>query len=255
MPLSAPGLAYPDAVDLQAYLDHVGADADRVADLAPANLTRPVPACPGWNVREVVSHLAEVYEHKIACTERGRQPDPWPPAWPADRDPVEWMADARGRLLELLRARGPEAASYTWFPADQSVGFWGRRMAHETVVHRVDVEQAVAQPSRVDPSLAVDGIDEVLQVCLAGDWSDEPFERPLDEAVGVRAASGWWRVDQHQQRVEVSSRPGAVEGQVSGDPAEVMLWLWGRAPDTAVEMTGDRAVIQRLRDRLKLATQ
>jgi hypothetical protein len=32
--------------------------------------------------------VAQVYEHKIACTELGRTPDPWPPEWPLDRDPI-----------------------------------------------------------------------------------------------------------------------------------------------------------------------
>ena len=34
----------------------------------------------------------------------------------------------------------PAAPSWTWWPDDQTAGFWLRRMAQETAVHRVDVE-------------------------------------------------------------------------------------------------------------------
>ena len=45
---------------------------------------------------------------------------------------------------------------------DQTVGFWYRRMALETVVHRVDVETGFGVPRAVNAELAVDGIDEVV---------------------------------------------------------------------------------------------
>ena len=46
-------------------------------------------------------------------------------------------------------------------------------MAHETSIHRRDVESAVGATTPVAADLAVDGIDEVLALMLAGDWSDE----------------------------------------------------------------------------------
>ena len=53
-------------------------------------------------MHDLVTHVAQVYEHKIACTELGTQPDPWPPAWPADRDDVVWLTDAHARLLAMF---------------------------------------------------------------------------------------------------------------------------------------------------------
>ncbi len=45
-------------------------------------------------------------------------------------------------LRALLVARPDSAPTWSWWPADQSVGFWVRRMAHETAVHRWDAEGA-----------------------------------------------------------------------------------------------------------------
>src|SRR6476469_10535463 len=85
-------------------VDHLGT---RLADTAEQDLEVAVPTCPGWSASDLVRHVAQVYEHKIASTELQRVPDPWPPEWPADRDPVEWFRDAHGRLLAMFRSTSP----------------------------------------------------------------------------------------------------------------------------------------------------
>jgi uncharacterized protein (TIGR03083 family) len=236
------------------YVEHVRQDGDRLAAVATGSLSEAVPSCPGWTVRDVVSHVGEVYEHKIACTELGHAPDPWPPAWPTDRDPIEWMADAQARLLEMFRERGPEAPSATWWPPDQTVGFWARRMANETAVHRVDVELAVGTATPVDAELAVDGVDEILVVMLAGDWSEDPSDRPTAR-VEISTGGHHWIVTLEPEAVSIAERDGAAEAALGGDPSDVLLWLWGRAPDERVVRSGDDDALRLLRSRLVLATQ
>ncbi|HVB54169.1 MAG TPA: maleylpyruvate isomerase family mycothiol-dependent enzyme [Candidatus Acidoferrales bacterium] len=198
---------------------------------SPATTSRRrVPPAPGWTVREVVTHVAEVYEQKIACTLLQRE-EPSPPRWPAERDPLEWFADVHQRLLDLFTNRGAEESSYTWWPADQTVGFWARRMAQETVIHRVDAELSSGQSSPVDPELAVDGVDEVLTIFLAG------AAEPVREAVPVSAPRG------------------DADAELSGDPEPVLPWLWGRGSASRLTRAGDAAVLTLLRDRLPLATQ
>ena len=63
----------------------------------------------------------------------------------------------------------PERPVYSFSPAHRRAGFWPRRMAHETTVHRVDAEQAAGRPvAPVPAALAVDGIDEVFGVFVVG---------------------------------------------------------------------------------------
>jgi hypothetical protein len=138
--------------------------------------------------------VAEVYEHKIACTALGHAPDPWPLEWPADRDPIEWLVDAHQRLLEMFDRSGPATPSATWWAPDQTVGFWARRMAQETAVHLVDAESAVGKPTSVDAALAVDGVDEVLVLMLAGDWSDDPDEAATGQRVTISTGGRNWLV-------------------------------------------------------------
>jgi uncharacterized protein (TIGR03083 family) len=256
------------------YLALVRADADLLADTAASlDLDAPVPPCPGWTVRDAVLHTAQVYLHKIACTREGGQPDPWPPEpWPpaeASADPVAFFRWTQAELLAELGSRDPASPSATWWPLDQTVGFWCRRMAQETAVHRADVESAAGPITPVDADLALDGVDEVLELMLAGDWSDVTPEewgavdpqagagRPIDLIAGDRR----WRVLAHPDRVDVGGLRGKpIEGppadlSVTGEPSDLLLWVWGRLPDSVVALDGDLGLVQALRDRLVLATQ
>lgn len=71
-------------------------------------------------------------------------------------------------MLGEFAARRPEDPAGSWHTSDQEVGFWIRRMAQETVIHRIDAELATGQPvAPVPAGLAVDGIDETLKVFVA----------------------------------------------------------------------------------------
>jgi uncharacterized protein (TIGR03083 family) len=221
---------------------------------AQRDLSARVPSCPGWDVRDVLRHTAEVYEHKIACVELGGPaPDPWPLDWPPT-DALAWFDDAHRRLLEMLWTVDPAAPSWTWWPDDQTAGFWLRRMAHETVVHRVDVELAFDALTPVEAELAVDGIEELLCLMFDGDWTGD--EQPdLTGTVAVTTLEKTWTIRMVEDRVDVGRDDGAdVAARVTAEPPDLLLWLYGRAPDDVVTLTGSPAIATRLRQRLALAT-
>jgi uncharacterized protein (TIGR03083 family) len=244
------------------YLELVESDTSRLISLARRGLDADVPTCPGWEVRDLVLHTAEVFQHKVACTRLGVMPENWPPPPPAG-DPVDHLEASLTELVSVLREHGPEAPSATWWPDDQTVGFWYRRMAHEAAVHRVDAEAAFDEITAIAPDLAVDGVDEVLQLFLGGDWSDQPDDgwRGVSPEAGaglvteVIAGEHSWRVTLHPDRVDVVEGPGEAVATVGGDPSAVMLWLWRRIPAELVEVAGDPDAVTALHDRLLLATQ
>jgi uncharacterized protein (TIGR03083 family) len=242
-------------MDYATYVEHARQDGLLLVAAASGSLSVEVSSCPGWSVRDLVCHVAEVYEHKIACTVLGQAPDPWPPGWPADRDPLEWLGDAHERLLEMFERSGPTTPSATWWPPDQTVGFWARRMAHETAVHRADAELAIGTRPTVDADLAVDGVNEILVIMLAGDWSDEPDDAASGQRVAISTGGRNWRVVLERGSVTVAEEGGAGDATLEGDPSDVLLWLWGRSPDERVTPTGDAEALRLLRSRLVLATQ
>jgi uncharacterized protein (TIGR03083 family) len=242
-------------MEYDTFVQHVRVDGERLAAVAGGRGVEPVPSCPGWTVDDLVRHVAEVYEHKIACTLLGHAPDPWPPEWPADRSAIEWFTDAHGRLLEMFDRSGPTTPSATWWPPDQTVGFWARRMAHETAVHRVDAELAASAATPIDAELAADGVDEILRRMLAGDWSEDADDAATGQRIVVSTDRHRWGVILTRDAVTIEDEPGDAEALLEGDPSDVDLWLWGRAPDERVSRTGDLGALRLLRSRLALATQ
>jgi hypothetical protein len=71
----------------------------------------------------------------------------------------------------------------------------------------------------------------------------------------VRTGDHIWRSTLTPDDVELSREPGAADAVVSGEPSELLLWLWGRRPDSAVMLEGDRELLTGFRERLKIVTQ
>jgi uncharacterized protein (TIGR03083 family) len=242
-------------MDYATFVEHVRADGSKLADAADGNITAAVPSCPGWTVRDLVAHVAQVYEHKIECTRLGRAPEPWPPEWPGADEPVPWFRDAHARLLEMFAQSESTTPSATWWPPDQTVGFWARRMAQETAVHRVDAELASGDPTPIDAELATDGVDEILKIMLEGDWSDDADEAMTGQRVAVSTGGRAWQVVLDREAVSVSEGGGEGDARVTGDASNVLLWLWGRVGDDQVERSGDAETLRLMRTRLTMATQ
>ncbi len=254
------------AVRPDRYLELIEQDGARLSACARrADLDAPIPTCPGWTVRDCVTHTAWVYQHKTACVRLARRPtdDEFEQAPPPGVDLVDWFDGSLAALVAELRARGPEAPAYSWWPPDQTAGFWYRRMAQETAVHRLDVEDGLGDPTPVDSELAIDGIDEVLDRFLAEEWDDLPADEWGDvdpragagSTVAVRSGGQVWRTTIEPDRMPLARDDGPAEATVEGEPEAVLVWLWGRRPDDAVTLAGDAAVLSAFRDRLRIATQ
>jgi uncharacterized protein (TIGR03083 family) len=246
------------------FLELLEQDGSRLASAARGGeLDTPVPTCPGWTVGDCVAHTADVYQHKIACMRLQRRPDEYPGEPPEGVPVIDWFDTSLAALLAELRHRGPAAPSYTWWPADQTVGFWYRRMAQETAVHRLDVEDARGEPTPIDAELATDGIDEVLDAFMVDDWDEVTPEEwgAVDphagegKTIAVRSGGRVWRSTLGADRIALTTQDGPADASVSGEPEAVLLWLWGRRPDSVVELDGQPPALAAFRDRLRIATQ
>lgn len=226
---------------------------------------RPVPSCPGWSVADLIGHVAEVYLHKVESMRRGEFPEPWPPDRP-DEPPLALLDRAYAQLTGEFDTRPPEARTAHWYDPDPTVGCLARRMAHETVVHRVDAELATsAAVTPIPTDLALDGVDEALQVVLgflSRTWPEAFGDLPESgEAppVRVRAGDATWLLTPTSKGVSVTTGPDAARpaaaATVRADAQSMLLWLWGRANDSAVSTSGDRVALDRLRGLLHEATQ
>ena len=263
-PMTAPPMAVPpmDSTRLNECLNQDFALL-RTAVTTTDPKTR-VPSCPDWTVDDLADHVAHVYLHKAESIRLGAFPDPWPPEQ-VNPDTLARLDENFAALQAQFAAHSPADHAATWHDVDQTVGFWIRRMAQETVIHRIDAELAAGLPvTPVPDDLAADGVDEVLKRMLAYGsvtWPEDFAEMEGEHLVGpgeitVAAGQAAWTVRPSPHAVEVedgaSDDPRAV---VDGPAGNVLRWLWGRAGDDAIRITGDAAWADYLRRLLAVATQ
>lgn len=211
---------------------------------------------------DLVRHVAEVYLHKTEAMRRGAWPRPWPPDLSGEK-PLAALDSAYAALSAEFAAREPTQSAITWYEPEQTVGFWIRRMAQETVIHRVDAELALGEPIAAIPAdLASDGVDEVLVRFLSygsREWAEDFGDSLADcdgRAVLVTAGADRWLVRLTPRGVDVTPGGGPEEAAatVSGDPVEVLSWLWRRVDRGAVARDGDPALLAKLWQLLGHAT-
>jgi uncharacterized protein (TIGR03083 family) len=226
-----------------AYRGAIRDEADRlVAAAQRAPLDAPIPSCPDWDVAELLAHMGRVYRWAAACVEANaplsRRDLPSPPA----RDErVAWVQDGATRILEVLD-RPADDPAWTWSP-DGTVGFWQRRQAHETAIHRVDAELASGSPTPVPRELAVDGIDEWLE--LLPNRRGAPPVTGAGETVHVHCTDGdgEWLLRLTPDGLEVEAIHAKGDVAVRGPASDLLLVLLRRVGPDHVEILGDRAVL------------
>lgn len=218
-------------------------------EVVPGHLAARVPTCPDWTVADLTRHVGQVYLHKVECMRDGgeRETD-WPPAGLKDEVPLTLLDRAYAELVHELTTRDPAAPGGTWYPPDPTVGFWYRRMAQESVIHRIDAELAAgAAIAPVPDDLAVDGVDELLKVFVAYSveaWGDY-FTEALANSPGrsykfqTTATAGGpgvtWLVRTSPGHFTVDGGPGekladeqVPDVTVSGAPTDMLRWSWNR---------------------------
>jgi uncharacterized protein (TIGR03083 family) len=243
-------------VEIAEYLAALDQDGALLADVAEdTGLTVLVPACPGWQVRDLVRHQAYVHDW-AARHVRYQLPELIDEATESDvlaggAPDAELIASFRAghaALLSTLRCAAPDVACATFMRAQSPLAFWARRQAHETAIHRYDAQSA-GPNGPPDPAaafvteFAADGIDELIM-------GFTPRMRRLRGAswsLAVRPADnqGRWHVRPGPGKTQVSSTDADADCVLSGPASGLYAFLWNRctAQDAGIEVTGDASVL------------
>jgi hypothetical protein len=155
-----------------------------------------------------------------------------------------WGFEAITKALEINR---PERPTWSFHHCDLSVDFWFRRMAHETVIHRIDAELAVGSVTPIDEALALDGVDEVLDFLpLLGSWPEVPNIDFGIVSIVASTKNGYkvWDLNFTNEAASVcaaSQSNTAARLVISGDAEAMDLYLWGRinSSDSRISITGE----------------
>lgn len=258
-----------------AYLDHIRSESARFrAVLADTDPTTPVPTAPDWTAADLLWHVAAEVQHFWTYVLETRPAEPTSetysePERPEDatyQDLLTHFDDLNARFIKTLEQTGPEEPTWSWSP-DQTAAFTYRRQAHEILIHRLDAELTAGAVTPLDPALAADGVDEILDVFYGGkpDWArftgggqyvrvdavdtDTQTWVELGLVSGTRPNGDSLEDEPDLSVVSPDAIPGGTEPDVviEGAAADLDAWLWRRRDDEGIQVTGDKDVYERFR--------
>jgi uncharacterized protein (TIGR03083 family) len=235
-------------------IDHIAAIEEQNAAFTdavtrPDALQRPVSACPGWTVHDLVSHLGEVQSFwALVLPASGALPDEEQARAAADPggDLIGWWRQRSAGLVRQLRELPADAPSWCWWNDDErtTVGDVAFRQAHEAVIHRWDAEHAVDSVRPTDPALAADGVDEFATRFLrGGEWTGPSgllALRATDTGLEWRFGCGTESPSEDGHPRWLANGPARTAATVvSGSAERLDLMLWRRVQPEPGQVEGD----------------
>ena len=232
-------------MDKSDYLEMIEGDSEALLSAA-ASLPHdnPIAVCDGWTVGDLVAHIGSVWGIAAAnvAAGTGEKTGPADPKPPEDPDRlIEWGASVRATVIEALAKADPADSAWS-FADNHTAGFWQRRIAQETMLHRWDMQSAALSIDPFYPERAADGIDEYTKVGLLYS-SSKPNRTYPSESLHLHTTDTegeWMLASDDGTTVKVTKEHGKGDAAVRGQAEEVFLWVWGRP--AKVEIFGDESV-------------
>ncbi|MBP2320535.1 uncharacterized protein (TIGR03083 family) [Kibdelosporangium banguiense] len=227
--------------------------ADAVAGLDP---DVQVPSCPEWSVRVLVGHIGQAHRWAAEIIRTGAPagfPDPREarpgPDW------RRWLSDGVEEMADAL-AKAGDGPVWT-FVGPQPTSFWLRRMVNDTAVHYVDVAITAGKGYELAEDLAVDAIEEGLELlALPG---AEQMKPALAELRGdgqtlriIPEGRSGWLITRTPQGIACSRASADADVTMSGTAQDIVLVSYGRLTLGDVTVTGNRDLIVHWLEHAKL---
>ncbi len=242
------------------YFAEVEASTAGLAEiLAEHDQSLPIPTCPEWTLRQLVTHVGRAHRWAAEITRTrsatlipfrevpdGKLPD--------DRAAqCAWLRAGAARIVGAVREAGSDLV---WsFTGPTPATFWIRRMAHETLVHRADAQIAAGtEPEPVIAAeIAADAIDEWLMLLAGGLGERAERAKALPAGAGLHihatddglGGRGEWMIRHDPDGLIIEPGHGKGDAALAGPAASLLLVLLRRRPasDPAVTVHGDSAVV------------
>jgi uncharacterized protein (TIGR03083 family) len=241
-----------------AYLDRVAENVALFSDAAhAAGVDAPVPTCPDWKVADLCRHQGRVFRWMSFMIENKVTEYTSPKAIEAEAEqaePLAWLDEGAAQALAFFRSADPETPVWNWVAGEPApAAFWYRRLAHETVIHRIDAESAAGRPpTRVEPAeLASDGIDEFLDFLpiRAGRGGGIPLEGSYH--FHTTDVPGEWVVAFADGKPEIRREHAKADLAVRGPASDLELFLYNRRDSEGLEIFGDEARMTAWREAIR----
>ena len=231
------------------YLDTIRSNATALVDAATASgLDAAVPSCPDWTVADLLAHVGRV--HRWAAGNSTRSPADG--FWLGEEIEIPepdaragWVRDGAALLISALD-RPADQPAWTFVPP-HTVGFWQRRQAQETTMHRIDAQLAVGTVVPIDPALAADGIDELLWLLPRRPWAGPIAGNGETVHLHCTDVEGEWVIEFAPEGLQVERVHAKGDLAVRGAASDLLLWCSGRAGVEPLDVFGDAALLATFR--------
>lgn len=229
--------------------------ANTASDIDPST---PVPTCPGWTLRDLILHLGGIHRwagshvressSSILKTDLvdifDRLPD--------DIELLDWYRGELDLLIQSLVAAPADLECVTFLKCVDPLHHWARRQAHETCIHRADVESIADRLTSVDIEFALDGIDELVDGIVPRPYMKLRSATPVTLGIAPNDASFVWTLCISTEPVEVSHKREASDCMITGNASDIYFALWNRAPRERITITGDLAVLDLFSEKIRI---
>lgn len=219
--------------------------------LASTDPTSRCPTCPDWSAADLLWHLTEVHYFwagilaQNVLTEAGLPAvEAAKPARPlAVSEILALREEATAALVSALAERDDDEPCWSWWPADQTVGFTRRMQTYEATMHRVDAELTAGLPvGAIAPEVAAGAVGHAVDVMWG--WMPDGATGQSGGVVGFVAsdAGANWLVDVGSWTAPTGeSAPRATRAD-AGEPTAVVtaavddlaLWAWTRGGSVSI---------------------
>ena len=218
---------------------------NRFIEVAGENPDAELSGCPGWGMEDLVKHVGMVYgtvEGIISRNSTERPPGIF--ASSPNGDVLNWAQNNFHKLLEAMNGRDINQPIWTW-GKEQNIGFYIRRMTHESLVHMWDAETVAGEHISVDGDIACDGVDEYIGGALQ--FSADPtkeFHYPTGSIHFHRTDGvGEWLLEAADNQLVVKREHAKGDAAVRGSALHLLLYLWGRESED-LEIFGDPDLVR-----------
>ena len=208
------------ALDEATYHAGLLESTERIAEI----LTSAAPAlrvttCPDWTLSELALHVGRAHRWAQRIIETRAQK-------PIDMSAVDmglpatttrygaWLCSGATAFSAAVQFAGIRTPVWSWSD-NQSVGFWLRKITHDTIIHRIDAELTVGLRPSLSPQMASDGVADLLAAITTLSTVGHPdpiFEglRGLGETLQLQATdtADEWFVTRMPEGVRRTGRGG-----------------------------------------------
>lgn len=251
---------------LDQYLDALRAEGTRFATAIATTLDTVGPqasiATCEWTMRDLVLHIGEVHRWAASIVNLAAvKPSAVDPNFlgplPSDDDLLSWFLEGHAGIVGALSTARHDLECFTFLNDPPSpLIFWARRQVHETEIHRIDAESALGLDTPIDVLLAADGVDEMLTGFVPRKHTPLHSDTMVTMQVACDDDAGAWRMtisaDAPRTERTVGDRQTLPDCTVTGSSNDLYQALWNRIDTATLRIGGDPAILDLVRDNVRI---